>query len=105
MFGDLEKQRDELTATVASLRTFESTYRANLTDHLRSQIESLESGRAEPSEVPDVVRDLPADTNGDNNSSGNDGDAPAERDETTTLGGGSPTSNTPRLDALLGDQR
>ena len=105
MFGDLEKQRDELTATVVSLRTFESTYRANLTDHLRSQIESLESGRAEPSEVPDVVRDLPTDTNGDNNSSGNDGDAPDERDETTTLGGGSPTSNTPRLDALLGDQR
>ena len=108
MFGDLEKQRDELTATVVALRTFESTYRANLTDHLRSQIESLESGRAEPSEVPDVVRDLPADTERRHQRrqlSGTDGDAPAERDETTTLGGGSPTSNTPRLDALLGDQR
>ena len=28
-----------------------------------------------------------------------------ERDEAPTLGGGSTSSNTPRLDALLGDQR
>ncbi len=115
MFGSLEKQRDELTATVASLRSFESTYRSNLTNHLRSQIESLESGRAEPADVPDAARDLPADdgnaSHSDNNGSaaapqeGDDSTDPAERDEAPTLGGGAPTSNTPRLDALLGDQR
>ena len=48
MFGDLERQRDDLTAAVASLRNFEAAYRTNLTTHLRRQIESLESGRAEP---------------------------------------------------------
>ena len=55
MFGDLEKQRDELTATVTALRTFEASYRTNLTNHLRSQIETLESGRAEPEDPPEIV--------------------------------------------------
>ena len=100
MFGDLEKQRDELTATVSALRAFEATYRSNLTNHLRSQIEALESGRAEPSDVPDVVRDLVRADGATATApiSGTDGTAtaaPAERDEATTLGGGSPTSNTP----------
>src|SRR6185312_9238944 len=33
MFGDLERQRDDLTAAVASLRNFETAYRTNLTSH------------------------------------------------------------------------
>jgi DivIVA domain-containing protein len=57
MFGDLEKQRDDLTAAVGALRDFEAAYRANLTSHLRKQIETLESSRAEPVEVPDLVHD------------------------------------------------
>ena len=108
MFGDLERQRDDLTAAVSALRNFEAAYRANLTNHLRSQIESLESGRAEPSETPDVIRDLrpEASTNGSVNSEQqHDGAHQPERDEAPTLGGGSTSSNTPRLDALLGDQR
>jgi DivIVA domain-containing protein len=111
MFGDLEKQRDDLTAAVAALRKFEAAYRANLTNHLRSQIESLETGRSEPVDPPDVIRDLrPADrtTNGASAAASGDSEpapAPGERDDAPTLGGGSPTSNTPRLDALLGDQR
>jgi cell division septum initiation protein DivIVA len=107
MFGDLERQRDELTATVTSLRTFEATYRSNLADHLRSQIETLESGHAEPSDPPEVVRELfPVDGSTNDSAAGSDSDGldPAEG-EAPTLGGGSPTSNTPRLDALLGDQR
>src|SRR5215213_9269445 len=106
MFGDLERQRDDLTAAVASLRNFEAAYRANLTAHLRSQIESLESGRAEPTDAPDVVRDLRPEpsTNGSGNVEQHDGPHPGERDEAPTLGAGGPsTSNTPRLDALLGD--
>jgi DivIVA domain-containing protein len=110
MFGDLEKQRDDLTAAVAALRKFEAAYRANLTNHLRSQIESLETGRSEPVDPPDVIRDLrPTDKNTNGASAGaGDSDAPpaqGERDDAPTLGAGSPTSNTPRLDALLGDQR
>ena len=114
MFGDLERQRDELTSTVAALRSFEATYRANLTSHLRSQIEMLEGGRAEPTDPPESVVDSRP-VEGTNNGSGPNAPAstepePAaapvqERDEAPTLGGGGPTSNTPRLDALLGDQR
>ena len=42
----------------AALRSFEAAYRTNLTTHLRRQIETLESGRAEPVDVPDVMREL-----------------------------------------------
>jgi DivIVA domain-containing protein len=51
-FDDMERQRDHLTAAVGALRTFEAEYRMNLTGHLRKEIETLESGRAEPVEVP-----------------------------------------------------
>jgi DivIVA domain-containing protein len=56
-FDDLESQRDHLTAAVEALRNFEAAYRTNLTGHLRKEIETLESGRAEPDEVQDIVRD------------------------------------------------
>jgi hypothetical protein len=110
MFGDLERQRDDLTAAVAALRNFEAAYRANLTNHLRGQIESLESGRAEPAETPDVIRDLrpePSSNGSANGEQPHEAPHPVERDEAPTLGGGGSTSssNTPRLDALLGDQR
>jgi DivIVA domain-containing protein len=106
MFGDLERQRDDLTAAVASLRNFETAYRTNLTGHLRKQIETLESGRAEPGEIPDVVRELkPAEghANGIVSGQGEHGGAD-QREEAPSYSGG-PSSNTPRLDALLGDQR
>ena len=46
MFGDLERQRDDLTAAVTALRNFETAYRTNLATHLRKQIESLESAES-----------------------------------------------------------
>jgi DivIVA domain-containing protein len=107
MFGDLERQRDDLTAAVASLRNFEAAYRSNLTTHLRKQIETLESGRAEPVEIPDVVRDSKA---AEGSSNGIGGSQPGERaaapqhQGAPSYSSGS-SSNTPRLDALLGDQR
>ncbi len=104
MFGDLEKQRDELVDTVSSLRAFESAYRSNLSNHLRSQIESLESTRAEPADPPAAISQA-ADHSGIDQAEHDHQDQPVERDNEPTLGGGSPTSNTPRLDALLGDQR
>ena len=106
LFGDLERQRDDLTAAVASLRNFETAYRTNLTSHLRKQIETLESGRAEPGEIPDVVRELkPVEghANGIVSGQGEHGGAD-QREEAPSYSGG-PSSNTPRLDALLGDQR
>jgi len=110
MFGDLERQRDDLTAAVAALRNFEAAYRTNLTTHLRKQIETLEAGRAEPGEIPDVVRDAkPTESNSNGISTGQQGehggaDQPQQRGEAPSYSG-SPCSNTPRLDALLGDQR
>jgi DivIVA domain-containing protein len=107
MFGDLERQRDDLTAAVASLRNFETAYRTNLTSHLRKQIESLEGGRAEPVEIPDVVRERkPAEGHSNGIGSPQQGEhgAPDQREDAPSYSGGS-GSNTPRLDALLGDQR
>jgi len=110
MFGDLERQRDDLTAAVTALRNFEAAYRTNLTTHLRKQIETLEAGRAEPGEIPDVVRDAkPTESNSNGISTGQQGehggaDQPQQRGEAPSYSG-SPGSNTPRLDALLGDQR
>src|SRR5215212_1172153 len=108
MFGDLEKQRDDLTAAVAALRNFEAAYRTNLTNHLRSQIESLETGRAEPVEVPDVIGELkpPENTSNGTAQAGELGGADQpQREEAPSFSGGGSPSNTPRLDALLGDQR
>jgi DivIVA domain-containing protein len=108
MFGDLERQRDDLTAAVGALRSFEAAYRTNLTTHLRRQIETLESGRAEPVDMPDVVHELPPTENNANGTAqqGENGgiDQPQRQDAASFSGGGS-ASNTPRLDALLGDQR
>ena len=107
MFGDLERQRDDLTAAVASLRNFETAYRTNLTSHLRKQIESLEGGRAEPVDIPDVVRERkPAEghSNGIGSPQHGEHGATDQREDAPSYSGGS-GSNTPRLDALLGDQR
>jgi cell division septum initiation protein DivIVA len=100
MFGDLERQRDDLTAAVSALRNFETAYRTNLTTHLRRQIETLESGRAEPADVPDMAR---TPENSSNGIAGQQGEQPQREDAPSFSGSGS--SNTPRLDALLGDQR
>jgi len=103
MFGDLQRQREDLTKTVVALRTFEANYRRNLTNHIRSQIETLETVRLEPADAPEVIRSA-----GPEQSSSNKNGVPlregAPRDDTPTMGGGQATE-TPRLDALLGDQR
>jgi DivIVA domain-containing protein len=108
MFGDLEKQRDDLTAAVAALRSFEAAYRSNLAGHLRRQIETLESGRAEPVDMPDVIRELKPTESSSNGTvqPGEHGpvDQPQREEAPSFSRGGSPSS-TPRLDALLGDQR
>jgi len=105
MFGELEHQRDELTATVHALRSFEATYRSNLTQHLQSQIQVLASGREEPADPPAALDQPPAarPTAPAPAADGEDqGASPSAGDGAPAA---SPTSDTPRLDALLGDQR
>ena len=99
MFGELEQQREQLSNTVHALRAFEATYRQNLTRHLQSQIEVLASGHEEPADPPAGLlaptaqptaaeSAVPEDERGAQQRSGQDG-----------------SSGTPRLDALLGEQR
>jgi DivIVA domain-containing protein len=103
MFGDLQKQREDLTKTVVALRTFEANYRRNLTNHIRSQIETLETVRLEPADAPEVIRSAGPEQSS-SNKNGVSLREGAPRDDTPTMGGGQATE-TPRLDALLGDQR
>jgi cell division septum initiation protein DivIVA len=100
LFGDLDKQREDLVVVVDQLRTFEAAYRENLATELRERLDSLTGTSAEPADVPEAA-------NAPVRRSGNDEPANAAHgesdDDPPTLGGGS-TSNTPRLDALLGEQ-
>ena len=107
IFGDLEKQRDDLTAAVGALRNFEAAYRTNLTSHLREQIETLESGRAEPVDMPDLVRDQKSAENSSNGTGQGDygGIDQPEREVAPSYSGGGSSRDTPRLDVLLGDER
>ena len=106
LVGELEEQRDALTATVLALRDFEATYRANLTRHLQSQIEALESGSEQPADPPAALADASAARDG---ASAQDGPAPQADGGTPDASAGDSAaggqSETPRLDALLGDQR
>lgn len=93
MFGQLEQQRDELQAAVADLRSFESHYRENLTSHLRGQIDTLQGSVFEPAEKPSLA--APATDSADTSAA----------EQTDSEGSGETSnSNTPRLDALMGDQ-
>jgi DivIVA domain-containing protein len=134
MVAELEQQRDRLGATVMDLRKFEAAYRSNLTTHLRTQIETLESGRAEPENAPDLGEGrstgAPTGSNGDAGAEpaavgASENSAPPGAEDNADdqrglehhkksehqdgsndqHGRGGAKSNTPRLDALLGDQR
>lgn len=73
MFTKLESERDALKVRVDQLRSFENNYRSVMTNHLQSQLRMLTDTRIEPNPTPELLRQP---------------------------GSG---SNTPRLDALLGD--
>jgi DivIVA domain-containing protein len=111
LFGDLDRQRDSLTDTVARLREFEQRYRSTLHDHLAGQLSTLEQVGLEPEGGPertaprsasDAVADAPPAA-----SSSQDAPGPLEREDEHDDGaaGASGASDTPRLDALLGEQR
>ncbi len=71
LFTALENERDALRAKVDHLRSFESSFRNTLANHLQSQIKALSEARLEPSNTPEILNE------------------PVN------------TSATPRLDALL----
>lgn len=48
LLSGLESERDDLAGTVEHLRGFENSYRANLADHLRQQLQALEGLHLEP---------------------------------------------------------
>lgn len=73
LFTALEQERDTLRGKVEHLRSFESTFRTNLANHLQSQIKALTDATLEPSDTPEILNE------------------PATE------------SATPRLDALLGE--
>jgi DivIVA domain-containing protein len=123
MFGNLERQREHLTATVNALRAFEATYRSNLTAHLKSQIDVLASGSEEPPNPPAALAEATAHANGGGPTHPESGQRPdaqgegAKGEDAQADGDGAAaapgqgedrpagSSDTPRLDALLGDQR
>ncbi|QDP97583.1 DivIVA domain-containing protein [Microlunatus elymi] len=97
LFGELEKQRDQLAGAVAELRTFESDFRRNLTSELRSHIDKLSGGKSEPGSAPKILDEVqpksePA------KATEQDAEPSVPQSQATP-------SDTPRLDALLGDQR
>lgn len=103
LFEELEKQRDQLAASVSELRTFESDFRQNLTNELRGHIDHVSSGKAEPSPVPAVLNDLRPD--GHTSSQPTRGEEGNQQPDNQTEADQQPTtSDTPRLDALLGEQ-
>ena len=133
LLDGLHAERDDLQVAVGQLRGFEASFRANLTEELRRHIAAVESGTAQPYEVPALAdpsavaqaeqRSADGGDAADGGETAGDGDpaATAAHDSThsSTSGSepvfpqddpaddadGSATSDTPRLDALLGDQR
>ena len=113
LFGDLDRQRDALTDTVARLRDFEQRYRSSLHDHLQGQLSTLEKVGFEPEGGPERIaprQPVEAAAASDAPHAGADqapvtpeqGDGSTSTDAPATSSG---TSDTPRLDALLGEQR
>ena len=104
LFGELEQQREQLSNTVHALRAFEATYRQNLTRHLQSQIEVLASGHEEPADPPPGITPPVAARTSEPQPAA-ERPAPAEDEADRQRPDQDGTSETPRLDALLGDQR
>jgi DivIVA domain-containing protein len=135
LLDGLNAERDALQVAVGQLRTFEAGFRANLVNELHEHISSLEGRNAQPAEVPaladpaavaaaeQVVLESPAateagtvdgitsDTDADGgddtpvSDSVEDGGSVFPNDDPAEDDGPDRVSETPRLDALLGDQR
>jgi DivIVA domain-containing protein len=129
----LHAERDDLQVAVGKLRGFEASFRTNLTDELRRHITSLETGTAQPYDVPALAEpsavaqaeqrsaaagavvgggETAGDADATEAGDSADGAAPSDKgesvfpdDDPVDDADDSTKSDTPRLDALLGDQR
>lgn len=54
LFADLEREQQELTGKVASLREFEGSYRENLRGLLTRNLGALDQERPEPADIPEL---------------------------------------------------
>ncbi|GAA1388207.1 DivIVA domain-containing protein [Luteococcus peritonei] len=88
LFTALESERDELVGKVDHLRSFETSYRSNLVNHFRSQLDAVENSRMEPSEAPALLTEERP-------------QAPVGQSAAAPQAAGQ--SATPRLDALLAE--
>lgn len=99
LFSQLETERDQLNDSVQKLRDFESTYRTNIGSHLKSQLAALDKASSfEPENRPNGVAAAGPNQNTAPQSIGQQSEDDDE-DRTVRL------TSTPRLDALLGDNR
>lgn len=62
LFADLEREQSELTHKVDALRSFESSYRENLTGSLQRFLSSLGDDHPEPADVPELAQQGRTDT-------------------------------------------
>ncbi|WP_203566883.1 DivIVA domain-containing protein [Aestuariimicrobium ganziense] len=74
LFSRLEAEREEFAGKIDQLKSWESSYRQAIADHLRAEVEKVQSGNFHPADSP------------------------------TLLGEERHTSPTPRLDALLAEK-
>ena len=134
LLGGLHAERDELQIAVGQLRSFEASYRANLVNELQGHISTVEGRNAQPAEVPaladpdsvveaeqraaespaaaDTTDEVTADAGADGGQddtpvtdSVEDGGSVFPNDDPAEDVDSDRASETPRLDALLGDQR
>lgn len=135
LLDGLQAERDELQVAVGQLRSFEAGFRANLTNELREHISTLENRNAQPYEVPALADPAAVTEAQQRSASSTDtgaaaepataeassapGEVAAAPAETSEDGSVFPSddpaaehqteddrsSETPRLNALLGDQR
>ena len=55
IFGQLEHEKDQLSARIGQLRDFESQYRSSMTSHLQRQLDSLREIEFAPSSRPEML--------------------------------------------------
>ena len=89
LFSQLETERDLLQEAVGQLRAFEANYRQTFTSHLKQQLQGIDKIVLEPTAKPEL-----ADASRRDNSNKSQGQRAAQS-----------SSDTPRLDALLGDNQ
>src|SRR5690606_916607 len=97
-FQAMEVERDQLRDSVSKLRSFEQTFRTNLTEHLQAQIKNLSGSTFEPKDAPALLTVAP-DEDQRGSRRGESGGAQASGSNASEN-----RTETPRLDALLGGQ-